>query len=237
MNARVRDLAGKLWDYHQLHHEVSHADVIMVLCSYDLAVAERGAQLFLDGWAPLLIFSGGLGAITKHLWTVPEADQFAAIAVGKGVPRGKILIENRSTNTGENVLFTKQLLAERGMDPRKFMLVQKPYMERRAYATFMKVWPGKDLVVTSARVSLDEYVGRRLRFDRVHRFANQVRVGADVELDVVARGLDPVDLAGADEEDAAARLDDEAIGPRLGRLEVLDDGGEAAFEVAAVRAL
>jgi uncharacterized SAM-binding protein YcdF (DUF218 family) len=160
MNARVRDLAGKLWDYHQLHHEVSHADVIMVLCSYDLAVAERGAQLFLDGWAPLLIFSGGLGAITKHLWTVPEADQFAAIAVGKGVPRGKILIENRSTNTGENVLFTKQLLAERGMDPRKFMLVQKPYMERRAYATFMKVWPGKDLVVTSARVSLDEYLAR-----------------------------------------------------------------------------
>ena len=160
MNARVRDLAGKLWDYHQLHHEVSHADVIMVLCSYDLTVAERGAQLFLEGWAPLLVFSGGLGAITKHLWTVPEADQFAAIAVGKGVPRGKILIENRSTNTGENVLFTKQLLAERGMDPRKFMLVQKPYMERRAYATFMKVWPGKDLVVTSARVSLDEYLAR-----------------------------------------------------------------------------
>jgi len=160
MNDRVRELAGKLWDYHQLHHELSHADVIMVLCSYDLTVAERGAQLFLDGWAPLLVFSGGLGAITKHLWTVPEADQFAAIAVGKGVPREKILIENRSTNTGENVLFTKQLLAERGMDPARFILVQKPYMERRAYATFMKVWPGKDLIATSARVSLDEYLAR-----------------------------------------------------------------------------
>ena len=160
MNPRVRDLAGKLWDYHRLHHELSHADLIMVLCSYDLTVAERGAQLFLDGWAPLLVFSGGLGAITKHLWTVPEADQFAAIAVGKGVPRDQILIENRSTNTGENVLFTKQLLAERGMDPRKFILVQKPYMERRAYATFMKVWPGKELVVTSAQVSFDEYLAR-----------------------------------------------------------------------------
>jgi len=157
---RVRELAEKLWDYHQLHHELSHADVIMVLCSYDLTVAERGAQLFLEGWAPLLIFSGGLGAITKHLWTVPEADQFAAIAVEKGVPRENILIENRSTNTGENVAFTRQLLAERGLDPRKFILVQKPYMERRAYATFMKVWPGKELVVTSAKVTFDEYLAR-----------------------------------------------------------------------------
>jgi uncharacterized SAM-binding protein YcdF (DUF218 family) len=160
MNGRTRELAGRLWDYHRLNHQLSHADAIMVLCSYDLTVAERGAQLFLEGWAPLLIFSGGLGAITKHLWTVPEADQFAAIAVAKGIPRENILIENTSTNTGENVRFTRQLLAERHIDPAKLILVQKPYMERRAYATFMKVWPGKELVVTSAPVSFDEYLAR-----------------------------------------------------------------------------
>lgn len=160
MNERVRWLAERLWHYHQLNHELSKADVIMVLCSYDLAVAERGAQLFLEGWAPLLIFSGGLGAITRHLWSVPEADQFAAIAVTLGVPPEKIVIENQSTNTGENVRFTRALLAEKGMDPRKFILVQKPYMERRAFATFMKVWPGKDVLVTSPRVSFDEYLAR-----------------------------------------------------------------------------
>lgn len=160
MNDRERGLAQKLWDYHQLHHSLAPADVILVLCSYDLSVAERGAQLFLEGWAPLLIFSGGLGAITKHLWSVPEADQFAAIAVKMGVPAGKILIENQSTNTGENVRFTRARLAAEGRDPEKFLLVQKPYMERRAYATFMKNWPGKDVRVTSARVSFDEYLAR-----------------------------------------------------------------------------
>jgi uncharacterized SAM-binding protein YcdF (DUF218 family) len=160
MNERVRVLAEKLWHYHQLNHELAKADAIMVLCSYDLAVAERGAQVFLEGWAPLLIFSGGLGAITKHLWSVPEADQFAAIAVRMGVPREKIVIENRSTNTGENVRFTRELLAGQGLDPAKFILVQKPYMERRAFATFMKVWPGKELLVTSPRVSFDEYLAR-----------------------------------------------------------------------------
>ena len=160
MNERIRELAQKLWHYHQLNHEVAPADAIMVLCSHDKAVAERGAQLFLAGLAPLLIFSGGLGAITKHLWSQPEADQFAAIAAGMGVPPPNILIENTSTNTGENVQFTRRLLAEKGMDLQTFIVVQKPYMERRSYATFQKVWPGKTLMVTSPKVSFDDYLSR-----------------------------------------------------------------------------
>ena len=158
MELRIRHLAEKIWDYHQLNHQLSIADVILVLCSHDKAVAERGAQLFLDGWAPLLIFSGGLGSITRHLWSEPEANQFALVAVSMGVPPEKILIENRSTNTGENILLTKQLLAERQIDPRTFIVVQKPYMERRSYATFRKLWPEKALLVTSPRVSFDEYL-------------------------------------------------------------------------------
>ncbi len=158
MENRIRALAQKIWDYHQLNHVLSKAHAILVLCSYDKAVAERGAQLWLDGWAPLLIFSGGLGSITSRLWREPEADQFAQIAVGMGVPKDRILTENRSTNTGENILFTRQLLAERHIDIGKFLLVQKPYMERRSYATFRKLWPDKELVVTSPRVSFDEYL-------------------------------------------------------------------------------
>ncbi len=113
MDPRIRRLVEKLWTYHQLNHQLAHADVILVLCSHDRAVAERGAQLLLEDWAPLLIFSGGLGSITKHLWNEPEANQFAEIAMRMGVAPEKILIENRSTNTGENILFTKQLLAGR----------------------------------------------------------------------------------------------------------------------------
>jgi uncharacterized SAM-binding protein YcdF (DUF218 family) len=160
MDDHIRALVERIWQYHQLNHQLSNADAILVLCSYDTVVAERGAQLLLEGWAPLLIFSGGLGSITRRLWREPEADQFARIAVRMGVPEESILIENRSTNTGENVLFTKQRLAERGLDPRKFILVQKPYMERRSYATFRKVWPEKEVVVTSPRMSLEDYLNK-----------------------------------------------------------------------------
>jgi len=160
MDPRLRTLVEKVWDYHQLNHRLAKSDAILVLCSHDKAVAETGARLYLEGWAPLLVFSGGLGSITRHLWQEPEADQFAEIAVAMAVPRQDILIENRSTNTGENVLFTRQLLAERQLDPATFIVVQKPYMERRSYATFRKVWPEKEVLVTSPQVSLDEYLGK-----------------------------------------------------------------------------
>lgn len=160
MNERVRALAETIWDYHHMHHDLEKADAILVLCSHDTAVAERGAQLFHEQWAPVLIFSGGQGAITSRLWAEPEADRFARIAVAQGVPAERILVENRSTNTGENVEFTRRLLARRGLDPASFILVQKPYMERRSYATFMKRWPEKRAVVTSPQVSFTEYLAR-----------------------------------------------------------------------------
>jgi uncharacterized SAM-binding protein YcdF (DUF218 family) len=155
---RIHALIEKVWDYHHLDHQVAQADAILVLCSHDKIVAARGAELFLQGWAPLLIFAGGLGAITRRLWHEPEADLFAGIAIEMGVPEDRILVENTSTNTGENILFTKQLLAAKDLDPQTFIAVQKPYMERRSYATFRKVWPEKQVRVTSPRISLDEYL-------------------------------------------------------------------------------
>jgi uncharacterized SAM-binding protein YcdF (DUF218 family) len=160
MNQRLRPQVERIWNYHHMNHELTKADVIVVLCSHDTIVAERGAQLLLEGWAPLLVFSGGLGGITRHLWKDPEADRFARIAVGMGVPEEQMLIENRSTNTGENVRFTRDLLAARGLDPASFILVQKPYMERRTFATFNKVWPGKSVRVTSPQMSMDDYLAR-----------------------------------------------------------------------------
>jgi len=158
MDAQTFTLAETIWNYHQMKQQVAKADAILVLCSHDERVAERGAQLFLEGWAPLIIFSGGRGEITKKLWDEPEAVRFARIAMSMNVPRENILVEPNSTNTGENVQFTRRLLEERGLDPHKFIVVQKPYMERRAFATIRRYWPEKEVVVTSPQVSLREYL-------------------------------------------------------------------------------
>jgi uncharacterized SAM-binding protein YcdF (DUF218 family) len=160
MTEEVLGLAEILWDYHHMHHVLEPADVILVLCSHDPIVADRGADLFLAGYAPLVVVSGGSGAITRRMWTEPEAEVFARRAIERGVPPEQVLLETRSTNTGENVLFTRKLLEAKGRDPDRFLVVQKPYMERRAYATFRQVWPEKQVQVTSPQVGMREYLAR-----------------------------------------------------------------------------
>ncbi|MEJ7694334.1 YdcF family protein [Daejeonella sp.] len=160
-------LAKQLWEYHHVNHTIQKSDCILVLGSHDTRVADRGAELYLQGLAPVLIFSGGLGNFTQGVWDESEADKFAKIAISLGVPIDAILIENRSTNTGENIMFTQQLLKEKGMDPESFIVVQKPYMERRSYATFKKHWPDKSLYVTSPQISFDDYPTAEISLGKV----------------------------------------------------------------------
>ena len=161
------ELANKLWDYHHVNQSLEKSDFILVLGSHDLRGAERGAELYLQGLAPIIIFSGGLGNFTKEIWNESGADKFATIAMNMGVPREAILIENKSTNTGENILFTQQLLKEKGLDPQSFIVVQKPYMERRSYATFKKHWPDKKLAVTSPQISFEKYYNDEIPLEKV----------------------------------------------------------------------
>jgi uncharacterized SAM-binding protein YcdF (DUF218 family) len=153
----VLEWARIVWDYHHVHHELAKAECIIVLGSHDTRVAERGAEVFLAGLAPLLVFSGHLGALTLGLWTRSEAEIFADVAVGLGVPRERILVESRSTNTGENVDLTRALLAEKGLHPQRAIAVQKPYMERRTLATFQQRWPELEVLVTSPQLDFDDY--------------------------------------------------------------------------------
>lgn len=130
-------------------------------------MAERGAEVFLDGWAPLIVFSGNLGALTSAIWQRPEAETFADVAIAMGVPRERILVEKGSTNTGENVDLSRRLLLERGVHPNRAIAVQKPYMERRTYATFRKRWPDLEVIVTSPRLDFDAYPTEAITRDDV----------------------------------------------------------------------
>lgn len=160
-------LAEQLWNYHHVNHVIEKSDCILALGSHDLRVAERAAELYLGGFAPLVIMSGGLGNFTKEMWTEKEADKFAKIAIEKGVSEDSILIENKSTNTGENILFTQKLLKQKGLDLQSFIVVQKPYMERRSYATFKMHWPDKRLLVTSPQISFEEYPTEEIPMEKV----------------------------------------------------------------------
>ena len=63
-------------------------------------------------------------------------------------------------------------------------------------------------------VDADEFFGGEARFDGGHGFAKHVGIGADVKNDVVVSGFDPIDVFVFEEQDAALRFDNEAIGGR-----------------------
>ncbi|CAH1778767.1 unnamed protein product [Owenia fusiformis] len=150
-----------IWDFMLMGHKLSKADLILVLGSHDIRVGEYGVQLFKDGWAARIMFSGGLGNLTHGIWDKSEADIFSDIAIKSGVPPDCILIENKSTNTGENVRFSYEILKSRNLLPKSIILVQKPYMEKRTFATFKKQWPSSaddvTISVTSPQLTFSEY--------------------------------------------------------------------------------
>ncbi len=142
-----------------MHHELKPMDAIFALGSNDTSVAERAAELYLQGYGKHLIFAGGNGKASDL--PKPEAEVFADIAIAKGVLQDTIIIENKSSNTGENVQFVKKLLQDKGLGLKSFLLVQKPYMERRTYATFRN-GPMQNALSRHRRYPVRNTAGRRI---------------------------------------------------------------------------
>jgi len=57
-NKSTEELAKILWDYNQLNSPLEKSDCIMALGSHDIRVAERAAELWQEGYAPVILFSG-----------------------------------------------------------------------------------------------------------------------------------------------------------------------------------
>lgn len=147
MDELTQGHAKKLWGYLCMSEPCQPMDAIVALGSDATRVADRAAQLWHQGYGSHVIVSGVL-----------EGYRYASILRVQGVPEDRIIIEPAATNTGENIAFTKNLLTEQGYIFRSFVLVQKPYMERRVYATFRKVWPEATCCVTSPQLPFDRYV-------------------------------------------------------------------------------
>ncbi|GAB5493834.1 MAG: YdcF family protein [Phototrophicaceae bacterium] len=157
-----------LWDYMLVGHELRQSDCIFVLGSYDVRVAEYAIDLYKQGYAPYLLFSGGVtpqNDTVNVFWDETEAHYFARLAIAQGVPADKVIIENKATNTSENFSCTQSLLDELGYDFKTFICVQKPFMERRVLAKGLKSWQESQFVVTSPPISCTEYLNGDLPKD------------------------------------------------------------------------
>lgn len=169
----VREHADRLFRYHDVDSPPEPADAIVGLGSYQPAVADFCARLYLEGVAPLIVFTGGLGNWTLGVLDRPEAEMFRERAVAAGVPHAAILVEPEVRNLGENVSLVRRLIGNRRLRVRRIAVVTKRNTTRRARLTFKRVWPevaasfhGPDLHWTTQAVAprtaadiVDEMVG------------------------------------------------------------------------------
>ncbi|MFE7624498.1 YdcF family protein [Streptomyces sp. NPDC057509] len=150
--------AALIWDYHQMHHQPRPADVAIGLGSHDLGVAAHSAELYRAGLFPTLVFTGGNSPTTAKVFPRGEAVHFREHAIELGVPAEAILLEPKAGNTGQNVTLSREVIAAAGITPTRVLLVSKPYMERRSFATARRLWPDVEILCASEPLELDDYV-------------------------------------------------------------------------------
>lgn len=160
-------IAHSLWDYLRLDQSVYPADYILVFGGHDLGVAERAAELYLEGIAPALLVSGGSRAVPTGSQFHTEADAIVDVLTHRGVPLSRVSIERLASNTSENFWFSAELLRDLKIDPQRFLVVQKPYTERRTLATATRRWPTKSVRITSQRTDFDRYCRGSIPIDRI----------------------------------------------------------------------
>jgi uncharacterized SAM-binding protein YcdF (DUF218 family) len=159
-----------VWDYMRLVHEPAPSDAILVLGSFDVTAAVWAAALWRAKWAPIIVMSGGVahkGELVETGWTRPEAQVFADVAADHGVPRDAILLEDRAENTGQNFAYTRTLVDGLGLKIERLLVVAKPYMTRRGFATGRVVWPEIELNMQCEDISATDYISRDPYPDRV----------------------------------------------------------------------
>lgn len=130
-------------------------DAIVIGGCEDIGLAERAAELFHAGVSDLIVISG----YKQEGMEITEADLLANECIRLGVPTGAIQLEGNASNTGENILFSAELIKNLVSDLKNIILVHKPFMSLRFLATAEAQWPVPQprFYTTCQAISFEDY--------------------------------------------------------------------------------
>ncbi len=144
----IQDEACKVFDYLYMRDDKQRADAILGFGHFDMKIPRTCGKLYEEGYAPKVIFTGGVGAGTADL-KKKEAQVFRdeLYAHFPDIPEEDILIEDRSTNTGQNIYFLKEMAFHKWPEHNfskgisSVMLVCNAARQRRTWLTWRKILP------------------------------------------------------------------------------------------------
>ena len=195
-----------LYDYLRVDSKLPQkADVIVVGGSgVRVDMAEHAAELYTQGRAPVIVFSG----FAHPKFNINEAEIMAKRAQELGVPSEAIIVEQHATNTGLNIQLSERALRRRGINARKIILVHKPHMTRRFIATAEAQWPRPQpqFFVTSVIDNFDEYLAREESLGLGERMLRSMLKDYSVMKTYSAQGYQTEQPVSAEAEAAYQRL-------------------------------
>ena len=126
-------------------------------------LADKAAQMYVNGQVERLFLVGGVGHATRILYENFEKQGFhfeegmseseicrQYLKEVYDLPDKAFLIESKSTNSGENATFSLEILHSLDAVPEKVLLMNDPTLQRRTRATFEKVWQNEQTVFVNA---------------------------------------------------------------------------------------
>lgn len=140
------ELLSPIWSYLAVSQAPVEADVVFAFGCANLTVPQRAANLVLDGLAPHVLVSGGVGRRAGELYGATEAAVYSRHLEWLGVPPEAVVAEDQAANTGENVTLGMRALGRHGIGVRRALLVAKPFGMRRCAATFRLRHPAVETV-------------------------------------------------------------------------------------------
>lgn len=176
-----------LWQALRRPSAMKKADCLVGFGNYNCDIAVRAAELYHEGYAEKVLFSGGLGRNTLGIQSITEAERFAETAMHHGVPANDILIENRSTNTAENITFTKRMLEGNGIFAKRLIAVHQPFMERRIASAFDVFWGSVELLTTSLEIDIPTFFQHAVTYGVTEKMVIEEVVGDFQRMELYAR--------------------------------------------------
>lgn len=130
---------NKITQYIFISQPIKKSDLLFVFGTRFNKPVKIAAELLKNGYAKYILFSGGVNKTTGK----NEARRMQKKAIELGVARENIIIEDKSTNTLENILFGREIINQKtGLkNIRTITLICKNYHARRALMTFKKHFP------------------------------------------------------------------------------------------------
>jgi len=140
----------------------SKADIAIGFGHFDEKIPRTCGELYTRGVVSRILFTGGVGAGTADI-PGAEADYFFSYLKKHfpGVQERAVFIENRSTNTGENVSFSAAMLAALqpplrfGRELQSAILVANAYRQRRVFLTVSHLVTGTTLYNCPPKTTLN----------------------------------------------------------------------------------